>query len=79
MNNTCETKESCMEKIQAKLKGSFILIIGIVIGGIAGFMYYKFIGCSKGTCPITSSPWISTLWGAIMGYLIANIFHSKPK
>jgi hypothetical protein len=41
-------------------------------GGALGFAYYKFVGCRTGTCPITSSPYISTLYGALLGYLIAH-------
>ena len=39
------------------------LVIGAVIGGAAGFAYYKLVGCSTGTCPITSNPYISVVWG----------------
>jgi hypothetical protein len=48
------------------------LIIGILVGGLLGFGYYKLVGCSSGTCPITSNPWISTLYGAVMGLLISH-------
>ncbi len=49
----------------------------IIIGAIAGFAYWYFIGCSSGTCPITSSPWSSTLWGAAIGG--ALFFPNKSK
>ena len=45
--------------------------IGIIVGGALGFAYYKFIGCTSGACPITSNPWISTGYGALMGFLVA--------
>jgi uncharacterized membrane protein len=41
-------------------------------GGVLGFAYYKLVGCRTGTCPITSSPYISTLYGALLGYLIGS-------
>jgi hypothetical protein len=43
-----------------------------LIGGLAGFAYYKFIGCSTGTCPITSNPWSSSIYGILLGLLIAG-------
>ncbi len=49
------------------------IIIGIMVGGLFGFGLYKFIGCSTGACPITSNPWISTIYGAILGLVIALI------
>jgi hypothetical protein len=48
-------------------------IAGIVIGAALGFAYYKFVGCASGTCLITSSPFMSTLFGAIIGVLIVGI------
>ncbi len=47
-------------------------VIGALIGGIAGFAYYKFIGCATGTCPITSNPWSSTIYGMLMGTMIGS-------
>ena len=46
------------------------IIAGILIGGLLGFAYYKFVGCATGSCPITSSPYSSTLYGAVMGLLV---------
>ena len=48
--------------------------IGIIVGAGLGFAYYKFIGCSTGACPITSNPWSSTLYGALMGALVSGGF-----
>jgi hypothetical protein len=45
-------------------------IASIIVGGGIGFAYYKFIGCRTGVCPITSNPWISTLYGALIGALM---------
>lgn len=45
-------------------------ILGVIVGGILGFLYYKLVGCSTGTCPITSNPINSTAYGAVMGLLI---------
>jgi hypothetical protein len=49
-------------------------IIGGVIGAVLGFGYYKVVGCASGTCPLTSNPWISTLFGMFFGGLIAGSF-----
>lgn len=46
------------------------IIMGVLIGGLLGFLYYKIVGCSTGTCPITSKPLNSTLYGAVMGLLL---------
>ena len=49
-------------------------LIGITLGAMAGFLYWKFVGCSNGTCMITSKPINSSLYGALMGFLVAGIF-----
>lgn len=51
------------------------LILGVVIGGGLGFAYYKFVGCASGACPLTSNPIISTIYGSIVGALLASSFH----
>jgi hypothetical protein len=40
------------------------------LGATAGYAYYYFIGCVSGTCPITSNPWISTAYGALLGFFM---------
>jgi hypothetical protein len=52
-------------------------IIGIVLGSIAGYLYYHYVGCRSGSCPINSNPTISTIWGAIIGYLIGDMFRKR--
>lgn len=56
-----------------------LLIVGILIGSISGFLYWRFIGCESGTCPISSSPYISTLYGAVLGGLLFSIFRIERK
>lgn len=52
--------------------------IGLILGAISGYIYYLFIGCSNNnTCAITSSPTISTLYGALMIALLFNMFDNK--
>jgi hypothetical protein len=54
-----------------------LLIIGVVLGAIAGFMYWKLVGCNSGTCAITSKWHNSTAYGAVMGGLFLSIFKKK--
>lgn len=65
--------------IQALLKKHYIRIIGIVAGLTGGYLYYHFVGCNSGTCPITSNPWVSTLYGGLIGYLLFDMFKPKEK
>jgi 4-hydroxybenzoate polyprenyltransferase len=49
-----------------------LYIIGISIGSILGFLYWYYIGCTNGTCPLTAKWYTSSIFGAIFGYLIAG-------
>lgn len=48
------------------------LILGAIAGGAAGFGYYNLVGCPTGGCPLTRHPWITILYGAILGMLLAS-------
>jgi hypothetical protein len=44
----------------------------VAIGGIAGFMYYYFVGCASGSCAITSNPYASIIWGGLLGLFVVK-------
>ena len=52
-------------------------LIGIVLGGVAGFLYYFFVGCANGTCIISSNPFVSVPYGALLGFLLVGTFKKK--
>jgi len=54
-------------------------LLGLIIGAIAGYFYWQQVGCASGTCAITSKPLNSTLYGALMGYLLVGIFKKDKK
>ena len=49
------------------------MMILTVVGAIAGFLYYRLVGCASGACPITSNPYISTVYGGVIGILLGYI------
>ncbi|HLH56744.1 MAG TPA: DUF6132 family protein [Verrucomicrobiae bacterium] len=51
------------------------IVSGALAGGTLGFACYKFWGCSTGTCPLTSNPIVSSLYGMVVGALLAGSFH----
>lgn len=54
-----------------------LLLIGAATGALLGYVYYLYVGCSSGTCAITSNPVNSTLYGAVLGALIADLFKKE--
>lgn len=77
MNNSSYKKEKM--KIMNFLKKRQFALLGIVVGMIGGYMYYYFIGCNSGACPITSNPTVSIIYGGVLGYLFFDMFKSKKK
>jgi len=59
------------------IRSNKLYIIGVLSGAIAGYFYWQEIGCSSGTCMITSRPINSTLYGAIMGSLLFGMFKKE--
>lgn len=47
-------------------------IIFAVTGIGLGYLYYFYIGCRSGTCPITSNPYASMGIGGLMGLLLGK-------
>jgi hypothetical protein len=60
-------------------KAIIVTAIGVILGAIAGYLYYLNIGCDSGTCAITSKPLNSTLYGGLMGGLVFNMLVKSPK
>ena len=56
-----------------------VKLISTLVGALAGILYWKFVGCASGTCPITSHWYTMGGYGIIMGYLVGDIFKVKAK
>ncbi len=71
-NNHEQTSRT--DKILSFLKsGSFLKpFLGTVIGGLAGFLYYYFVGCNSGSCAITGNPYMSIVWGGLFGLFVVK-------
>jgi TctA family transporter len=54
-----------------------IILTGMVLGALAGYFYYRFIGCSAGTCLISSKPVNSTLYFAVMVAFFFSLFKKE--
>lgn len=56
-----------------------LAIAGVIIGAIGGYLYWQQVGCSSGTCAITSKWHNSTAYGALMGGLVFSMFKKEQK
>ncbi|WP_298653687.1 DUF6132 family protein [uncultured Proteiniphilum sp.] len=62
-------------------KKHWLRIMGVLTGILVGYLYYHYVGCVSGTCPITSNPYRMMIYGALVGYLLFDLFSGdkKPK
>ena len=64
------------------LKRYWLPVTGILLGALGGYLYWRGFwvgGGACGTCPITSSPFASTVWGAAIGGLFVSSFKREKK
>lgn len=65
--------------MEAIIRKHWLWIAGIAVGALGGYLYWRFVGCTTGSCPITSSPLNSSIWGAVMGGLLFSLFKTEKK
>lgn len=56
---------------------NWLYLAGALVGAAGGYAYYHFIGCASGTCAITSKPFNSTIYFAVMGALLFGMFKKQ--
>ncbi|MDE2489725.1 MAG: YtxH domain-containing protein [Elusimicrobia bacterium] len=45
---------------------------GALGGAVVGWLWHRLVGCRTGTCPIAANPYVSALYGAFLGVLLAS-------
>ena len=58
-----------MKEFILKHKYALILLIPGIIGG---FLYWKYVGCMSGTCPLKSNWQSMILFGGLIGYFVGD-------
>lgn len=48
------------------------MIFGALLGAVAGYGWHRLVGCSTGACALTANPYISTVYGAALGAMMAG-------
>jgi hypothetical protein len=49
------------------------------VGAAGGYLYYAWVGCSSGGCPLTSNPLVTTGVGAALGLSMGWPEGREPK
>jgi hypothetical protein len=62
-----------------KLVSHKVLILGMLLGGIGGYFYWKEIGCVTGNCPLKSQWQTMIPYGMFIGYIVSDFIQSNIK
>ncbi|NDV93338.1 hypothetical protein D0T84_00190 [Dysgonomonas sp. 521] len=54
-----------------------IVLIGILLGIIAGYTYWYYVTCYWGTYPLSAEWWVNCGLGAILGGLFATLYNRE--
>lgn len=68
-----------MEKLVSYLRDNKKIVLGVVLGAAGGFLYWKYVGCASGTCPLSSNPIISTVYWGFMGGMGVSLLKKDTK
>lgn len=58
------------KKSRSKLARLLSYFIGLVLGAGGGYLFYRFVGCASGACPVSSNPYFSVIYGGVIGLLL---------
>lgn len=73
MNKSCEAEPKPKTFRELMMSAYFWKpATAMIIGGILGYLYYHFVGCTSGTCSITSNPYLSIIAGSFLGLAFVN-------
>jgi len=65
-----------MKKFVKKHKWSLIFILPGIIGG---YLYWSYIGCNSGSCPITSVWYNSSIYGGVLGFALGSLIDDQKR
>jgi hypothetical protein len=51
--------------------------LGMIVGGIAGLIYWQLIGFQWGSYPLSSECWVNCVYGCLFGGLIGSLVDFK--
>ena len=57
----------------SKNRKIWLKVIFALVGTIGGFLYWRMVGSTEGSWPITSGWYFPTLMGMILGYLLGDL------
>lgn len=63
-----------MEKKHRNWKRLLRPVLFTLGGAAVGYLYYYFVGCASGACPISANPIHSMVYVGVIGLLLSGVF-----
>ena len=72
--NRTEEENSEKSSFLSRISNRYVyrIVIGAFAGAFLGMLYWEFIGCNGGSCPITSNPYKTVTIFTVMGGMLAR-------
>lgn len=66
-----------MKNIIQIIEKYWLYAAGSIAGGLAGYLYWYYVGCLSGTCPLKSTPTVSILLGIMVGAYLSGFIQRR--
>lgn len=66
-----------MDKLARVLRRKVYEIAGALAGVVGGYLYWRYVGCASGTCPISANWYTMVPYGVLIGILLGSFFSNK--
>jgi len=62
-----------MDRLILFFRTNSIVLVGMIVGVIMGFLHWSYFGCYWGTYPLSAECWVNCCYGAIFGGFIFSL------
>lgn len=66
-------------RVRNFLRHNIWIVIGLLVGAVGGFIYWRYVGCESGNCAITSDPINSSIYGSLVGGVLFSFKKSSSE
>jgi hypothetical protein len=71
--NNQSSKSSASSRLMFGVFGRWSML-GLVAGGLLGYVFYTTIGCHIEACTFISNPYINIIWASLLLFVVFEVF-----
>lgn len=62
-----------MKQLLGFISNNKIILIGMLLGLVTGYLYWYYFSCYWGTYPLSAECWVNCSYGTLLGGFIASL------